>query len=64
MNREAASLSVEEITEVVLRLPREKVLYLDRRIHEFLETTMLSRAAESAFSEWDDPEEDIYSSDV
>jgi len=29
-----------------------------------LETFGLTRASETAFSEWEDPEEDIYSSDV
>jgi hypothetical protein len=29
-----------------------------------LETSGLTRASETAFSEWEDPEEDIYSSDV
>ena len=64
MPSQAARMSVDQIGEVLLGLSTEEVLELDRRIHEFLETSAVSQAAESAFVEWEDPEEDIYNADV
>ena len=64
MGPSVAGKSVDEIGEALLKLSRDEVLELDRRIHEFLETSALTRVAESAFLEWEDPEEDIYSGDV
>ena len=33
---------------------------LDKQIHEYLETSVLMRGAETSFTEWNDPEEDLY----
>ena len=43
---------------------RREIIELDKRIHDYLETSLLTRASETAFSEWEDPEEDIYNADV
>ncbi len=47
-----------------LRLTKEQILEIDTEIHRYIETSMMMGAAESAFSDWMDPEEDIYSEDV
>jgi hypothetical protein len=39
-------------------------LELDQRIHDYLDTSLMTKASEGAFSEWEDPEEDIYNADV
>jgi len=39
-------------------------LELDQRIHDYLDTSLMTQASEGAFSEWEDPEEDIYNADV
>jgi hypothetical protein len=53
-------ITLKEIEEKLPTLSGSEILELDRKIHEFLETMAFSKAAESAFSEWDDPEEGIY----
>ncbi len=53
-------ISVEEIKKVILKLPKEELIKLDNEIHSYLESLMMMRASESAFSEWLDHEEDIY----
>jgi hypothetical protein len=53
-------ITLKDIQEVLPTLSGSEILELDRRIHEYLETLAFSKAAESAFSEWDNPEEGIY----
>lgn len=52
--------TLKEIEEKLPFLSGPEILELDRRIHEYLEMMAFSRAAEGAFSEWNDPEEGIY----
>ncbi len=52
--------TVEEIKEMILRLPRQELVVLIKDIEERLETLDLMQLAETGFPEWNDPEEDIY----
>lgn len=61
---QASSLTVEDIKNAITKLPKEQIIEIDKEIHRYIETSMMMGAAESAFSEWLDPEEDIYSKDV
>jgi len=60
MDIHQAKLTLKEIEETLPTLSGSEILELDRRIHEYLGTMAFSKAAESAFSEWNDPEEGIY----
>jgi len=60
MNVNQIKITLKEIQEILPSLSRPEILELDRRIHEYLETMRFSKLSESAFSEWDDPEEAIY----
>jgi len=60
MDTDQTKLTLKEIEETLPTLSGPEILELDRRIHEYLDTMAFSKAAESAFSEWDDPEERIY----
>jgi len=60
MDAHPMKISLKEIQETLPTLSRPEILELDRNIHEYLETMTFSRSAESAFSEWEDPEERIY----
>ncbi len=64
MSYDYSKMSAKEIGEILPKLSRPQIIELDKRIHDYLETSGLTRASETAFSEWEDPEEDIYSSDV
>jgi len=64
MGYDSAKITVEEIKEALPKLPKAQIIDLDKRIHDYLETSMLIRASETAFSEWEDPEEDIYDADL
>jgi hypothetical protein len=55
-----AKITLKEIQEVLPSLSKPEILELDRKIHEYLDTMAFSKAAESAFSEWNDPEEGVY----
>ena len=61
---QAPSLTVEDIKNAITKLPKKQIIEIDKEIHRYIETSMMMGAAESAFSEWLDPEEDIYSKDV
>ena len=56
-------LTLKEIQDILPTFSRPEILELDRKIHEYLETLTFSKAAESSFSEWNDPEEGIYDED-
>ena len=60
MDTDQTKLTLKEIEETLPTLSGPEILELDRRIHEYLDTMAFSKAAESAFPEWDDPEERIY----
>ena len=60
MSYDQAKITVEEIKEALSKLSRRQILELDKKIHDYLETSQFTRVSEKAFSEWEDPEEDIY----
>jgi len=64
MGYDQAKITVEEIKEALPKFSRRQILELDQKIHDYLETSQFTRASEKAFSEWEDPEEDIYNVDV
>jgi len=64
MSYESAKISVDEIKEALPMFSRKQIIELDQRIHDYLETSLLTKASETAFSEWEDTEEDIYNADV
>jgi hypothetical protein len=64
MNYNPVKITVEEIKQMLPRLSRRQIIELDKRIHEYLETSLLTRASETAFSEWEDSEEDLYNADI
>jgi len=64
MSYDYSKISVKEIEEILPTLSRQQIMELDQRIHDYLETSLLTKASETGFSEWGDPEEDIYNADV
>jgi len=57
MNKTA---TLEEIKQAIFKLPKDELIKLDNEIHSYLEGVMMMKVSETAFSEWLDPEEDIY----
>jgi len=64
MEYKAEEISIEDVRQLLPKLSPAQIVELDREIHEYLETSMLMRGAETAFGEWEDPEEGIYDSEV
>ena len=64
MTYDYSKISVKEIEDILPKLSRQQIMELDPRIHDYLETSLLTKASETAFSEWEDSEEDIYNADV
>lgn len=64
MSLDRSKITVEEIEGILPTLSRRQILELDMKIHEYLETSSVTRASETAFSEWADPAEDIYNEEV
>ena len=60
MTYDYSKISVKEIEDILPKLSRQQIMELDQRIHDYLETSLLTKASETAFSEWEDSEEDIY----
>ncbi len=60
MGAQQRKLTLKQIEETLPSLSGPEILKLDRRIHEYLDTMAFSKVAESAFSEWEDPDEGIY----
>ena len=58
------TLTIEDIKKAITKLSKEQIIDIDNEIHRYIETSLMMGVAESAFSEWMDPEEDIYSKDV
>ncbi len=52
--------TVEEIKEMIFRLPLQEWVILMKDIEERLETLDMMQLSETGFQEWNDPEEDIY----
>lgn len=66
MDTRQTKITLKEIQEILPTFSRPEILELDRKIHECLETLetlTFSKAAETAFSDWNDPEEGIYDED-
>lgn len=64
MENKGEGISKEEIRRLLPKLSREQILELDREIHDYLDTSILMRGAQTAFEEWEDPEEGIYDGEV
>ncbi|MEG5139734.1 MULTISPECIES: hypothetical protein [unclassified Microcoleus] len=58
----SVSLSIAEIKEIIGQLPVSVLQDLLQQIQEQIEAEKFMQLAESGFSEWYDPEEDIYES--
>jgi hypothetical protein len=63
MGTRQAKITLKEIQDILPTFSRPEILELDRKIHEYLETLTFSKVAETAFSDWNDPEESIYDED-
>jgi hypothetical protein len=63
MNAGQIKITLKDIQEILPTLSGPEILELDRKIHEYLETTAYSKVAETAFSDWNDPQEGIYDED-
>lgn len=53
-------VSVEEIKHLVFQLPTREFLLLMDSLEEKAESVAMMQLAESGFSEWNEPGEDIY----
>jgi len=60
MEQNLTPIVIKEIKAILPKLSPKEIMELDHQIHDYLENSLISRAAETAFSDWDDPEEDIY----
>jgi len=60
----SAKINANEIKAALPRLSKQEIVELDKKIHDYLETSLFTKASEIAFPEREDPEEDIYSTDV
>ena len=57
------TLTLEEIKTLILKLPIQEQITLMEDLEERLESLAMMKLAETGFSEWNDPEEDIYNAD-
>ena len=57
------TLTLEEIKTLIFKLPIEEQITLMEDLEEKLESLAMMKLAETGFSEWNDPEEDIYNAD-
>jgi len=64
MGIDSVEMSIDEIKGMLPKLSRSQIIELDKKIHDYLETSLLTKASETAFSDWEDPEEDIYNAEV
>jgi hypothetical protein len=58
-----AKITLKEIRDILPTFSRPEILEPDRKMNEYLETLTFSKVAETAFSDWNDPEESIYDED-
>tara|TARA_B100000315_G_scaffold156954_1_gene145490 strand:+ start:345 stop:536 length:192 start_codon:yes stop_codon:yes gene_type:complete len=56
--------SIEEIKKAISTLPKQEVIKLEKDLQNYIETSMMTESAESAFLDWLDLEEDIHNNDV
>lgn len=54
------SLTLEEIKQIIFQLPIQEQITLMEDLEEKLATIQMMQLAETAFTEWNDEEEDIY----
>ncbi|MGD1713745.1 hypothetical protein [Dapis sp. BLCC M172] len=52
--------TIEEIKALIFQLPIQEQITLIEELEERLETITIMQLAETGFSEWNEPEEDIY----
>ncbi|MGD1701111.1 hypothetical protein [Dapis sp. BLCC M229] len=52
--------TIEEIKTLIFQLPIREQITLIEELEERLETITMMQLAETGFSEWNEPEEDIY----
>ncbi|GGA47829.1 hypothetical protein [Okeania sp. KiyG1] len=52
--------TIEEIKALIFKLPIQEQIILIEDLEERLETLTMMELAETGFSEWNEPEEDIY----
>ncbi len=52
--------TIEEIKTLIFQLPIREQITLIEELEERLETLTMMQLAETGFSEWNEPEEDIY----
>ncbi len=52
--------TIEEIKALIFQLPIQEQINLIEELEERLETITMMQLAETGFSEWNEPEEDIY----
>ncbi|NEO53399.1 MAG: hypothetical protein F6K54_10075 [Okeania sp. SIO3B5] len=55
-----SNLTIEEIKALIFQLPIQQQIILIEDLEERLETLTMMQLAETGFSEWNEPEEDIY----
>ena len=60
MPKLTVEFGTKELTELLFQLSPSELSELMKKLRETTETFGMMRLAESAFAEWDDPEEDIY----
>lgn len=61
---QTAFSTIEDIKKAITKLPKREIIKLDNEIHKYLETFIMMESAETAFSDWAAPEEDIYNEDA
>lgn len=52
--------AVEYIKRTLPKLTKEEVVEIDKMLYNYIETSMMPRASEASFAEWNDHQEDIY----
>ena len=54
------SLTLEEIKQIIFQLPIQEQITLMEDLEEKLATIQMMQLAETAFTDWNDDDEDIY----
>ncbi len=53
-----------EIKEMIFQLPKEEINQLIKEVTEIMATKDFMQLAETGFSEWNNPEDDIYNEET
>jgi len=64
MPQVTSSMSVDEIKDLIFRLPAREILALADAIEERAETVAMMQLAETGFREWNEEGEDIYDAET